>query len=315
MQSTDDKVFVGIDVSKDWLDVAVRPTDQAWQVAHDEEGIRTLVHRLTKLRPHLVVMEASGGYERLPAAEFGAAQLPVAVVNPRQVRDFARSQGILAKTDRLDATVIAHFGEVSGVVGQPLVSAEARELEALVARRRQLVEMKTAEMNRRRQALPVVRHRIDRVIAILEGELADIDTDLTDRLRESPLWREHEDLLRSVPGVGRSLTFSLLADLPELGTLNRKQIAALVGVAPLSRDSGKFLGSRTCWGGRANVRAALYMPTLVAVRYNKVLREFYTRLLEAGKPKKVALTACMRKLLTILNAMLKNRTAWNPLYA
>ena len=315
MDDADQKVYVGIDVSKDWLDGTVRPTEDTWQVNQDEDGFRSLVRRLTKLRPTLIVMEASGGYKRLAAAVFGAAQLPVAVVNPRQVRDFARSQGILAKTDRLDAAAIAHFGEVSGVAAQPLVPAEARELEALVARRRQLVQMKTAEKNRRRQAMPVVRRRIDRIIAVLEEELNDIDSDLTSRLRESPLWREREDLLRSVPGVGPSLTISLLADLPELGTLNRRQIAALVGVAPLSKDSGRSHGVRICWGGRANVRAALYMPTLVAVRHNVVLREFYTRLLDSGKPKKVALTACMRKLLTILNAMLKHRTAWNLQHA
>ena len=200
MHTDDRKVFVGIDVSKDWLDVTVRPTGDAWQVNQDEAGFRSLVRRLTELRPHIIVMEASGGYERLAAAVLGAAQLPVAVVNPRQVRDFARSQGILAKTDRLDAAAIAYFGEVSGVAAQPLVPAEARELEALVARRRQLVQMKTAEKNRRRQALTVVRRQIDRVKAVLEEELNDIDSDLTSRLRESPLWRERENLLRSVPG-------------------------------------------------------------------------------------------------------------------
>ena len=315
MSTSDQKVYVGIDVSKDWLDVAVRPSGEAWQETQDEDGISSLVKCLTKLRPELIVMEASGGAERLAATALGAGQLPVAVVNARQVRDFARSQGILAKTDRLDAAVIAHFGEVSRVVAKPLMPEEARELEALVARRRQLVQMRTAELNRRHQAMEVVRRRIDRVIAILEEGLADIDTDLTSRLRQSPLWRERENLLRSVPGVGPNLTLCLLAELPELGTLNRRQIAALVGVAPLSRDSGRSHGVRTCWGGRANVRAAMYMPTLVAVRHNEVLRKFYKRLLALGKPKKVALTACMRKLLTILNAMLKHRTAWNPKHA
>ena len=315
MSGSDRKVYVGIDVSKDWLDVAVRRSGEQWRVDQDEDGISSLVKRLTKLRPELIVMEATGGPERLATTALGAAELPVAVVNPRHVRDFARSQGILAKTDRLDAAVIAHFGEVSKVVAKPLASEEARELEALVARRRQLVQMKTAEMNRRHRAMEVVRRRIDRVIAVLDQELEDIDTDLTSRLRESPLWRECEDILLSVPGVGPNLTLSLLADLPELGTLNRREIAALVGVAPLARDSGRSHGARTCWGGRANVRAALYMPTLVAVRHNEVLCEFYTRLLAMGKPKKVALTACMRKLLTILNAMLKHRTAWDPHHA
>ena len=308
-------VIVGIDVSKEWLDVAVRPTSVAWRAAQDEAGIDELVRHLGDLRPRLVVMEATGGYEAPLVAALGIAEVPVAVVNPRQVRDFARSQGKLAKTDRLDAAVIAHFGEVSGTVAQPLVPAAARDLEALVARRRQVIQMKVAEQQRRHRALPVVRRSIDQVIAILEQQLQDIDKDLTHRLRNSPLWREREDLLRSVPGVGPALTFSLLAGLPELGSLTRKQVAALVGVAPLSRDSGKFRGQRTCWGGRANVRTALYMPTLVAVRHNPVLRAFYDSLLAAGKPKKVALTACMRKLLTILNAMLKHESPWSPQHA
>lgn len=315
MSTASPNVFVGIDVSKEWLDIAVRPAGTAWRAAQDEAGTTELVKRLKRLRPQLVVMEASGGYERLVVVALATAGLPVAVVNARQVRDFARSQGKLAKTDRLDAAVIAQFGEVSGTVAQPLVPAEARELEALVARRRQVIQMKAAEQQRRQRALPVVQRRIDRVLAVLGHELEDLDQDLTSRLRESPLWRERDDLLRSVPGVGPALTFTLLAGLPELGSLTRKQIAALVGVAPLSRDSGKFRGQRTCWGGRANVRTALYMPTLVAVRHNPVLRAFYDRLLEAGKPKKVALTVCMRKLLTILNAMLKHQTHWSPRYA
>ncbi len=315
MSGSHQKVYVGIDVSEDWLDVAVRPSGEQWRAAQDEDGISSLVKHLAKLRPELIVMEATGGPERLAATALGAAELPVAVVNPRHVRDFARSQGILAKTDRLDAAVIAHFGEVSKVVAKPLASEEAQELEALVARRRQLVQMKTAEMNRHHRAMEVVRCRIDRVIDVLDQEIKDIDADLTSRLQQSPLWREREELLRSVPGVGPNLTFCLLANLPELGTLNRREIAALVGVAPLARDSGRSHGVRVCWGGRANVRAALYMPTLVAVRHNEALRKFYTRLLQMGKPKKVALTACMRKLLTILNSMLKHSTAWNPHHA
>ena len=303
-------VFVGIDVSKDWVDVAVRPTGAAWRAAQDEAGMNALVQQLHELHPRLVVLEATGGYETLLVVALGTAEVPVAVVNPRQVRDFARSQGKLAKTDLLDAAVIAQFGEVSDPVAQPLAPAAARELEALVARRRQVVQMRVAEQQRRQRALPVVQRRIDRVLAVLELELQDIDKDLTDRLRESPLWRERENLLRSVPGVGPALTFALLAGLPELGSMTRKQVAALVGVAPLSRDSGKLRGQRTCWGGRANVRTALYMPALVAVRHNPVLRAFYERLLAAGKPKKVALTACMRKLITILNAMLKHQIPW-----
>ena len=312
--SADREVFVGIDVSKEWFDVAVRPGPECWRGTQDESGVATLTRRLQQLHPRLVVMEASGGYERLIAAALAAAVLPVAVVNPRQVRDFARSLGKLAKTDRIDAQVIAHFGEAAEVEARPVTSEDALDLEALVTRRRQLVRMRAAEQVRRQQALPVVRGRIDRVVALLEKELKEIDDDLKRRLRESPVWREREDLLRSVPGVGPTLTFTLVAELPELGSLSRRQIASLVGVAPLARDSGKSRGARTCWGGRANVRAALYMPTLAAVRCNPVLRAFYHRLVAAGKNKKVALTACMRKLLTILNAMVKNHTRWDPVY-
>lgn len=308
-------MFVGIDVSKDWVDVALRPTGEVWRVDRSQEAVDGLVQRLQDLAPHLVVMEATGGYEISLVAALGAAGVPVAVVNPRHVREFARSQGILAKTDRLDAGVIAHFGEVSGVQAQPLVSEEARELEGLVARRRQLMQMRTAEQSRRRLASPAVLQSIDQVIAFLDRQLKDIDDDLGRRLRSSPLWREREKLLRSVPGVGPVTTFNLLADLPELGSLDRRAVAALVGVAPLSRDSGQFRGVRSCWGGRANVRAALYMSTLVAVQRNPVLKEFYHRLLQAGKPPKVALTACMRKLLTILNAMLKRGAPWDATHA
>ena len=303
-------MFVGIDVSKEWVDVAVRPAGDAWRVDRDQDGVDGLVLRLRELAPRLVVMEASGGYEVPLVAALSAASVPVAVVNPRHVRDFARSQGILAKTDRLDAAVIAHFGEVSGVTAQPLVSEEARALEGLVARRRQIIGMRTAEQLRRGTAVPAVRESIEEVIAFLNQQLKEVDEELGRRLRESPVWREREKLLKSVPGIGPVATVSLLTGLPELGSLDRRAVAALVGVAPLSRDSGKFRGTRGCWGGRAKVRAALYMPTLVAVRCNPVLREFYERLLRAGKPRKVALTACMRKLLTILNAMLKHGAEW-----
>ena len=308
-------MIVGMDVSKGWVDVDVRPTGERWRVEREEEEMEGLVLRLQELAPQVVVMEATGGYEVPIVGLLSGAGVPVAVVNPRQVRDFARSQGILAKTDGLDAGVIAHFGEVSGVVAQPMVSEEARELEGLVARRRQIIQMRTAEQLRRRTALPAIRRSIDEVIAFLDGRLKDVDDELGRRLRQSPVWREREELLKSVPGIGPVAIFSLLAGLPELGFLNRREVAALVGVAPLSRDSGKFRGVRSCWGGRGNVRAALYMPTLVAVRRNPVLREFYERLLAAGKPQKVALTACMRKLLTILNAMLKHGTIWEADHA
>ena len=308
-------MFVGIDVSKEWVDVAVLPGGEEWRVDRDQDGLDGLVVRLRDLAPEIVVMEATGGYEILLVSALGAAGLPVAVVNPRQVRDFARSQGILAKTDRIDAAVIARFGKASGVKAQPLVTEEARELEGLVARRRQIMQMRTAEQSRRHLASAAALQSIDEVIAFLDLQLKEIDDDLGRRLRESPLWREREKLLRSVPGVGPVTTFNLLADLPELGSLDRRAVAALVGVAPLSRDSGQFRGVRSCWGGRAKVRAALYMSTLVAVQRNPVLKEFYERLLKAGKPRKVALTACMRKLLTILNAMLKNGTKWEAGHA
>lgn len=308
-------MYVGIDVSKEWVDVSVRPGGEEWRGSLDEEGIGELVLRLEELRPELVVMEATGGYEMPVVAALGVAGVPVAVVNPRQVRDFARSQGKLAKTDRLDAGVIAHFGEVSGVRAQPLTTEEDRELEGMVARRRQVIQMRTAEQLRRRMAVPAVRRSIDEVIAFLDSQLRELDDEMGRRLRKSPLWRERESLLKSVPGIGPVTIMSLLADLPELGTLDRRRIAALVGVAPLSRDSGKFRGTRGCWGGRAKVRAALYMPTLSAVRCNPVLRDFYARLLKAGKAPKVALTACMRKLLVILNAMLKHGTKWEANHA
>jgi len=277
--------------------------------------VADLIRALQEQGEALVVVEATGGLEIPLAVALDVAGIPVALVNPRQVRDFARSLGKLAKTDRLDAQVLAHFGAATRPVPRPLPDEQARELAALVARRRQVLQMHAAELQRRQRALLVVRHRIDRVVALLEQELQDLDTELRDRLRASLLWREQEDLLQSVPGVGPALTFSLLADLPELGTLSSKQIAALVGVAPMNRDSGRWRGKRVVWGGRANVRAALYMPTVVAVRWNPMLREFYQRLVAAGKPKKVALVACMRKLLVILNAMLKHRTPWQANHA
>ena len=312
MSPARESVFVGIDVAKDWLGIAVRPTGAAWRVAQDDEGVADLVQQLTKLQPKLIVMEASGGYERLSAIALDAARLPVAVVNARHVREFAKSQGKLAKTDRLDAASAAHFGEVSNIKPRPLPTAEARELEALVTRRRQLIQMRTAEQQRRPQAPPFLRRSIDRTIAVFNQELADIDADLERRLRASPLWREREDLLRTVPGVGPALTFTLLAELPELGTLTNKEVASLVGLAPIARDSGRFRGARVCWGDRASVRAALYMPTVSALRSNPVIKEFYARLVAAGKPGKVALTACMHKLLTILNAMLRHGAPWDP---
>ena len=306
-------LFVGIDVSKDHLDVAVRPTGEAWQVSYDSQGISDLVGRLRELAPQLVVLEATGGMELAVAGELAAANLPVVVANPRHVRDFARASGKLAKTDSLDAQVLAHFAEALQPEPRALPDADTQELGALVARRRQLVEMITAEKNRIRTATRRIRPKVQQHIRWLEENLEDLDQDLGDFIRSSPMWKDKEQLLRSTPGVGPVLSMTLLSDLPELGNLNRGEIAALVGVAPFNRDSGNFRGKRKVWGGRSQVRAALYMAALVATRYNPVLRAFYQRLCAAGKPKKVALTACMRKLLTILNVMVKHRRHWNPI--
>jgi transposase len=307
--------FVGIDVSKAQLDVAVRPRGETWTVVHDEAGLSGLVARLRTLAPALIVVEATGGWEVALVGALAAALLPIAVVNPRQVRDFARSTGTLAKTDRLDAQSLAHFAEALRPEPRPLPTAQAQELSALLQRRRQLVDMLTAEKNRLPLAARRIRPQLQAHIAWLQQQITQFDDDLRELVRSSPLWRDKEDLLRSAPGVGPVLATTLVAALPELGTLTRQQIAALVGVAPLNRDSGTLRGRRTVWGGRAQVRTVLYMSTLVAVRHNPVLAAFYQRLRAAGKAPKVALTACMRKLLTILNAMLKHHTRWAPVMA
>ena len=304
--------YVGIDVSKDRLDIAVRPTEDTWSVANDASGIPEVVQRLAQLHPKLVVLEATGGLQLPVVAALASAGLPLAMVNPRQVRDFARATGKLAKTDQLDAQVLAHFAEAVRPTPYPLPDAQTQELTALLTRRHQVVEMLTAEKNRLRTTRESVRQRVQDHIRWLEQELADLDDDLERTLRESPLWREKDNLLRSVPGIGRVVSITLLADLPELGTLSRHQIAALVGVAPLNRDSGRFRGKRTVWGGRARVRAALYMAALTATRYNPIIKAFYHRLCGAGKARKVALTACMRKLLIILNSMVKHQQTWAP---
>jgi transposase len=304
--------FVGIDVAKARLDVAVRPTDDQWNVPNDEAGISQLVTRLQELAPVLIVLEATGGLELLLAAALAAAGLPLAVVNPRQVRDFAKAVGQLAKTDALDAQLLARFADVIRPTPRPLPAAQAQALSALLARRRQVIGMLVAEQQRLGTALSTVRPRIEAHIAWLRQELAQLDAELQATIRESPVWREKERLLRTVPGVGPVLSMTLVADLPELGQLNRKQIAALVGLAPLNCESGSLRGRRIIWGGRGRVRAALYMSTLVAVKHNPVLRAFYDRLLAAGKPKKVALIACMHKLLLTLNALLRQAVAWHP---
>ena len=306
--------FVGIDVSKQQLDIAVRPSGETWTVAQDEAGVSALVARLRDLTPTLIVLEATGGLEVAVAGALAAAALPVAVVNPRQVRDFARSTGTLAKTDRLDAQMLAQFAEAVRPEPRPLPDVQAQELTALLQRRRQLVEMLTAEKNRLTVASRRIRPQLQAHIEWLHKQIAQFDEDLRQLIRASPLWREKDDLLRSTPGVGPVLATTLVAALPELGLLTRRQIAALVGVAPLNRDSGTLRGRRAVWGGRAQVRAVLYMSTVVAVRHNPVLSAFYQRLRAAGKAPKLALTACMRKL-TILNAMLKHHTRWVPTLA
>jgi transposase len=305
--------YIGIDVAKDRLDIAVRPTGDIWSVANDAPGMAEVVQRLAQLHPKLVVLEATGGLQLPVAGALASAGLPLAMVNPRQVRDFARATGRLAKTDRLDAQVLAHFGEAVRPTPHALPDAQTQELTALLTRRHQVVEMLTAEKNRLRVTRSeAVRQRVQDHIRWLEQELADLDDGLEHTLRESSLWREKDNLLRSVPGIGRVVSITLLADLPELGTLSRHQIAALVGVAPLNRDSGRFRGTRTVWGGRARVRAALYMAALTASRCNPIIKAFYHRLCGAGKARKVALTACMRKLLIILNSMVKHQQTWTP---
>lgn len=304
--------FVGIDVAKAALDIALRPSDQCWQIDYDEASVAKLTRQLQALAPELIVLEATGGLETALVAALAAAALPVVVVNPRQARAFAKASGRLAKTDRLDARGLAHYGDAMRPPIRPLPDADTQALSALVGRRRQLVEMLSAEQNRLSTAPIGIRDSIEKHLSWLRQELQDLDDDLGTRLKSSPIWHERDRILQSVPGVGPVLSQTLMAQVPELGQLNRRQIAALIGVAPFNRDSGTLRGRRTIWGGRASVRAVLYMSALVASRYNPVIRAFYERLLSAGKSKKVALTACMRKLLTILNAMVKHHRTWQP---
>jgi transposase len=316
--TTTARLFAGVDVSKDRLDVCLRwseperhEKEEAFFVAYDDSGIDALLCRLLEELTALVVLEATGGFERTVVGALAAQGLPVVVVNPRQVRDFARATGTLAKTDRIDAAILARFAEAP----KPLPDREIRALQAIVARRRQLLGMIAAENNRLGSAPKPVAKRIKAHIRWLEKELSRTERDLEAAIESSPALGENEALLRSVPGVGPVLARTLLAGVPELGTLTHKRVAALVGVAPLNRDSGTLHGHRSVWGGRAEVRGALYMGALVAARRNPVVKEFYERLLAAGKPKKVALVACMRKLLSILNAVLKHRTPWrSPQY-
>ena len=309
---TDAQIYVGVDVAKDRLDVVFRPSGEYTRAANDGEGIRRVVGRLLEEGTTLAVVEATGGLERPLAASLGVAGVPVAVVNPRQVRDFAKSVGRLAKTDRIDASVLARFAEAVRPEPRPLADERARELSALVGRRRQLLAMITAEGNRLARAPKALRRGLKAHLKWLRKEVERTEAELDRVVREDAVLKEKDELLRTVPGVGPTLSATLLAELPELEYLDRKRLAALVGVAPMNRDSGTLRGLRTVWGGRSSVRATLYMAALVATRYNPAIRAFYERLCAKGKPKKVALTACMRKLLTILGAVLRNRIPWQP---
>lgn len=307
----DNSVFVGIDVSQERLDIHVRPSEEDFATARDDAGLAILAERLRRLRPALIVLEATGGLQVKVAATLAAEGWPVAVVNPRQVRDFARATGQLAKTDRLDARAIARFAEAVKPAPRPLPDAAAQALQALIARRRELVELRVAERQRRRQSTsPWVRRDLELSIGALTERIEAIDMEIETHVKGSPIWRVQEDLLLTVPGVGKILSRTLLAELPELGRLTRRKIAALVGVAPFARDSGTFRGRRAIAGGRPGVRAVLYMATVAATRCNPVVAATYRRLRDAGKPAKVALTACMRKLLVILNAIVRDRKPW-----
>ena len=305
-------VYVGVDVSRDRLDVSIGPESEVWQAGNDAAGIREVVERLGELQPERIVVEATGGLERAVAAGLADAELPVVVENPRQVRDFARATGRLAKTDTIDAGMLARYGEALQPAVRELPDAQMQELRGLVVRRRQVVKLLTAERNHLAQATPWARRQAKRLMGVLQRQLAAVDEELLRMIQARREWRAQYVVLRSVPGIGPVTASLLVAALPELGKLNRKQIAALVGVAPHNRDSGSYRGKRSVWGGRASVRTCLYMATLVATQRNSVIQRFYARLCAAGKPKKVALVACMRKLLTILNHMLHTNSTWQP---
>jgi transposase len=305
-----DKTICGIDVSKDRLDVAVRPSGERFVVARTGAGLDDLVGRFKVLRPDLIVLEATGGFETVVVAGLAGASLPVAVANPAQIRAFAKAIGQRAKTDPIDADVIAHFGEATGIVPRALPDQATQQLADLVARRRQIIDMISAERQRENRANSRIKKSIGRLVKALERELSSVDTDIDDAVRGSPAWREKEDLLRSVPSVGRVISRTLIADLPELGTLDRKEIAALVGLAPFTRQSGQWRGKSFIGGGRTSVRKVLFMGAMVAAQFNPVLKAFYDRLITAGKPKKVAIIAVARKLLTILNAIIRDGIPW-----
>jgi len=303
-------LFVGVDVSKDRLDVAAHPDPSSWSVPNDEAGIEDLVRRLGDLRPVCIVLEATGGLEMPALTALAVAGLPAVAMNPRQTRSFAKAAGLLAKTDRIDSLVLARFAEAMKPEIRPILDGPAQELRSLTVRRRQLTEMLTAEKNRRSMAPKRMVKEIDKHIAWLEKSLSRIQDDLHKTIRNSPVWREKDDLLQSTQGIGPITSAMLIAELPELGRLDRWEIAKLVGVAPMNCDSGRYRGQRHIQGGRAPLRCALYMATLTAIRFNPVIAAFYQRLIAAGKEFKVAMTACMRKLLVRLNAMLRDRAPW-----
>jgi transposase len=308
-----DNIFVGIDVSKDRLDICIRPQGESFIVTRDDEALAGLANRLGGLSPHLIVLEATGGLQVKVAAALAAVGLPVAVVNPRQVRDFARATGQLAKTDRLDAAIIARFAEAVRPELRALPDEVGAALMALVARRRELVQLRVAERNRRRQATArFVQHDLDASIEMLTMRIEAIDLEIEGQVKGSPIWRLKEDLLQSVPGIGKVVSRTLIAELPELGHLTRRKIAALVGVAPMARESGTWKGRRMIAGGRPNVRAVLYMAAVTASRCNPIIAAMYDRLIAAGKAPKLALTAAMRKLLVILNAIARDQKPWSP---
>ena len=312
MTTIKEEIFIGIDISKTQMDVAIWDNEETWEFENEAAGWQEMVEIAKELKPSLIVVEASGGIEQRVVAELYLEELPIAIVNPTRVRNFARSTGQLAKTDKLDARLIAHFAQAVRPKVRPLRTAEQEHLNALVTRRRQVVQILTAEKNRRSTTHSTLRKRLQQHIEWLNAELEGLDEEIEQYIKESPSWRKNAALLRSVPGVGPVTASTLLAALPELGTRNRQQIAALVGVAPLNKDSGKMRGKRRVFGGRAPVRRALYMATLVATRVNPVIRSFYEHLLAQGKEKKVALTACMRKLLVILNSMIRTQQTWRP---
>lgn len=304
--------FVGIDVSKSTLDVCIEPAVQTLHVDYDEAGIKQIVVRLKEINPALIVMEATGGLEIRIATELAAKGLPVAVINPRQARDFAKATGHLAKTDKVDAAMLAAFAKAIRPQARPLKDADTRALNDMVSRRRQLIDMRVQETLRLgTAATKPLEKSLNKHIAWLDKQIAEIDADLTSQLRKSDVWRTKDDLLRGIPGVGPVTTLTMLARCPELGQLNRREIAALIGVAPLAKDSGKHRGKRFIWGGRADIRAVLYMATVSAIQHNDAIKVFAERLKKAGKPPKVVIVACMRKLLTMMNAILKNNTPWD----